>query len=82
VVGANFFRIATGDSRSAAWAAERWLRMRAPEQWRDQPTEIANAGDQPFAVSFRWADPPTAKEPDEPDAGETKPNKPDKPDDA
>lgn len=60
-VHANFLRIATGDSRSAAWAAERWLRMRAPEQWRDQPTEIANAGGAPFAVSFRWADAPPQK---------------------
>ena len=39
-VHANFLRIATGDSKAAAWAAERWLRMRAPGQWHDQPTEI------------------------------------------
>jgi hypothetical protein len=67
-VHANFLRIATGDSKSAAWAAERWLRMRAPEQWHDQPLAIANAGDQPFAVSFRWAD-ATAK----PESTETEP---------
>ncbi len=51
-VAANFLRIATGDSKSAAWAADRWLRMRAPEQWHDPPTEIGNAGGRPFALTI------------------------------
>ena len=50
-VHANFLRIATGDSKSAAWAAERWLRMRAPQQWRDQPTEITGADGGPLVVT-------------------------------
>ncbi len=65
-VAANFLRIATGDSKSAAWAADRWLRMRAPEQWHDPPTEIGNAGGQPFAIAVITGVPRAT---DESDAG-------------
>jgi hypothetical protein len=69
-VHANFLRIAAGDSKSAAWAADRWLRMRAPQQWRDAPTQIETPPGSALAVSFRWADatpPPESTEP-EPEA--------------
>lgn len=49
-VGANILRIATGDSKSAAWAAVQWLRMRAPERWHDPPTQIANAPGEQFGI--------------------------------
>ncbi len=49
-VHANFARIALGDSKAAAWAAERWLRMRAPEMWHDPPTQIANAPGEALAI--------------------------------
>jgi hypothetical protein len=41
-VHANLLRIATGDSKSAAWAGDRWLERRMPHLWRVQPVEIAN----------------------------------------
>lgn len=58
-VHANFLRIATGDSRSAAWAAEKWLRMRAPEQWRDQPAEqlIGNLDGKPLNITVAFRKP-------------------------
>jgi hypothetical protein len=57
-VHANFVRIAMGDSKAAAWAAERWLRMRAPEQWKDAPTEI----DAVVRASVVMAEPMTEEE--------------------
>lgn len=67
-VSANFLRIATGDSKAAAWAADRWLRMRAPEQWRDQPTQIANAPGEALAIHVITGV-PRATDDDETDKG-------------
>jgi hypothetical protein len=39
-VHANFFNIATGKDKAAAWAADRWLERRMPHMWRVQPVEI------------------------------------------
>jgi hypothetical protein len=58
-VAANFLRIATGDSKSAAWAADRWLRMRAPEQWRDQPAQqlLGNLDGKPLNITVAFRKP-------------------------
>jgi hypothetical protein len=35
-VAENLARIASGKSKNAAWAADRWLSKRAPGQWGDR----------------------------------------------
>jgi hypothetical protein len=60
-VHANFVRIAMGDSKAAAWAAERWLRMRAPEQWRERIiVDDGKPADQPMRVVVEFVGEPAA----------------------
>ena len=49
-VHANFFNIATGKDKAAAWAADRWLERRMPHMWRVQPVEIANPSGEKLRV--------------------------------